>query len=267
MKPGILNTSAGAVPYLHGGDGRSVVILHRDTGWHGWTEFHEALAKDFRVIALSIPGFNGAALPKSVRDVFHLSALVGQAIDALGLDRPASLVGLGFGGWVAASIAAMSPGRVSRLALVSPMGIKPAKGEVLDQFLIAAEKYVRMCFGDADLFEKFYPEPDMDLQEQWDRNREAVTRVAWKPIGHDPQLPALLSGIQVPAIVAWGDADQIVPPSCGEQWATLLPACKSGSLPGGHFLELQQPAALAAMLADFLSPAGVPEATFGEARE
>lgn len=259
MERGVLNTMAGAIPYLQGGAGAPVVILHRDMGWHGWTEFHEALARDFRVIALSIPGFNGADLPKSVRDVFHLSALVGQAIDALGLEYPARLVGLGFGGWVAASIAAMSPGRVARLALVSPMGIKPAQGEVLDQFLITAERYARASFGDDGLFAAFYPEVDMDIQERWDRNREAVTRVAWKPIGHDPQLPALLNGLPISTLVVWGQADRIVPPSCAGQWAALLPACTSASLSGGHYLELQEPAALAAILAGFLSPETVPE--------
>jgi pimeloyl-ACP methyl ester carboxylesterase len=260
MERGILNTSAGAIPYLHGGGGEPVIILHRDTGWHGSTEFHEMLARDFKVIALSIPGFNGADLPKAVRDVFHLSALVGQAIDALSWRAPVSLVGLGFGGWVAASIAAMSPGRAARLALVSPMGIKPARGEILDQFLITPEKYVRMSFGDTGLFESFYPERDIDVQERWDRNREATTRVAWKPIGHDPQLPPLLSGIRVPALVVWGDADLTVPPSCAEQWAALLPDCRTASLPGGHYLELQQPAALTAMLAGFLSSTATPEA-------
>jgi pimeloyl-ACP methyl ester carboxylesterase len=202
-----------------------------------------------------------------VRDVFHLSALVGHAIDALRLEGPAALVGLGFGGWVAASVAAMSPHRIRKLALVSPMGIKPAEGEVLDQFLITPERYSRMSFGDAELFQVFYPEIDIDIQEAWDRNREAVTRVAWKPIGHDPQLPAMLSGLQVPALVVWGEADLIVPPSCAGQWAELLPDCRSATLPGGHYLELQEPDALAAKLADFLSAAATPEAALTTGHE
>jgi pimeloyl-ACP methyl ester carboxylesterase len=247
----VLNTPAGAVPYIIGGSGENVIVLHRDTGWQGWTEFHAALGEKFRVIALSIPGFNGADMPSALRDVFHLSALVGRSIDAL-CPEAVRLVGLGFGGWVAASIAAMSPGRVTRLALVSPMGIKPAEGEVIDQFLMPAEKYVRVGIGDDQVFQKAFPDPDLDVQEAWDRNREATTRVAWKPIGHDPQLPALLAGLEVPTFVIWGDADRVVPPSCASQWTALLRNSRSATLTGGHYPELQQPDDLAAMLNDFL---------------
>ena len=49
-----------------------------------------------------------------------------------------SLVGLGFGGWIAAEMATMSPRAFRRLVLVGAMGIKPAAGEILDQALTEA---------------------------------------------------------------------------------------------------------------------------------
>ena len=67
----------------------------------------------------------------------------------LGVER-ASLVGLGFGGWIAAEMAAMAPRDFHRLVLVGAMGVKPPEGDIFDQAIVSYIDYARAGFHDQD---------------------------------------------------------------------------------------------------------------------
>ena len=85
---------------------------------------------------------------RSVRDI----AVQMQAVSAeLSLDKPA-LLGLGFGGWVAAEMATMAPKGLSHLVVVGPFGIKPKEGYVLDQAIISYIDYPQAFFHDQNAF-------------------------------------------------------------------------------------------------------------------
>jgi pimeloyl-ACP methyl ester carboxylesterase len=248
----------GQVEVQRGGDGSPVVVLHRDLGPLRWGALHEALAADHDVWAPSLPGFGGSDLPTWARSVAHLAALTGVLIDSA-IGQPVDVVGLGFGGWVAATLAATSPGRVRRLALVSPMGIRPDVGEVVDQFLYGAADYARLGFADDEAFARAVGSPDDDeVAARLDRSREAVTRVAWKPIGHDRALPGLLSaGDGRPALVVWGGADAVVPAATVRRWAEVLVTSTVVEIPGaGHHVEVERPAEVAAAVRGLLAGAG-----------
>jgi pimeloyl-ACP methyl ester carboxylesterase len=245
----------GDVELRRGGSGRPLVVLHRDTGGNGWTEFHRALAADHQVIAPSLPGFDGSTLPSWLRDPIHLAIMTGQILDKLDIALPCAMVGLGFGGWIAALLATMGHDRISDLALVSPMGLKPAAGEVVDQFLFPAPAYVKMGFADAAVYERMFTgnagSPSETTLAGWDRARETMTRIAWKPIGYDPQLPLLLAGVSARSLILWGSEDRIVPPRCASQWADAL-GSRCVVLPGGHQLELEATEAVASRVIAFL---------------
>jgi pimeloyl-ACP methyl ester carboxylesterase len=166
-----------------------------------------------------------------------------------------SLVALGFGGWVAAEIASMSPRAFRRLVLVGAMGIKPMRGEILDQALVSYIDYARAGFDDPAAFARLYgTEPPTSVLEQWDLNREMTFRIAWKPYMYSQTLPHLLGGVRVPALVVWGAGDRIVPRECGEQYVRALPEARLAIVEGaGHFVEMEQPDALAKLLIDFMT--------------
>jgi len=132
-----LETPTGRVQVLQGGRGDPLVVLHRDTGPTGWGEFEARLAEHFSVSAPSLPGFGESERPDWMRTTQEMAVVTGHILDQL-VGGPCALVGLGFGGWVAAELAALSPARLASLVLVSPMGLKPSEGEILDQFLGAA---------------------------------------------------------------------------------------------------------------------------------
>ena len=245
--------SWGRVDARCAGVGPPVVVLHRDLGPVGTDALVASLAGRRRVHTITLPGFGASDLPAWARTIAHLASLTGHVLDAAGLDG-APLVGLGFGGWVAATIAATAPARVGALALVSPMGLKPVEGEIVDQFLFSARGYAASAVGGAErLGEVLVGEAAADPDAFLDRSREAVTRVAWKPIGHDPALGGLLAEVRIPSLVVWGTDDRIVPPATARQWAACLRVDRVVMVDGGaHHVEVSHPDAVGAAVASFL---------------
>jgi pimeloyl-ACP methyl ester carboxylesterase len=188
-----------------------------------------------------------------VRDLAALHQLV---LHALGLDQP-RVLGLGFGGWLAAELATLCPGRFRRMALVAPVGVKPATGEIYDQFLVQAPAYVRRGFHDPAKFEAtFGNEPDLDRREQWEINREMAARVAWAPYMFRNSLPRLLPYVSTPTLVVWGEDDRVIPAATAQQWQELLPNAQLRLIGEcGHFPDVEQPEALAQAVASFMAMA------------
>jgi pimeloyl-ACP methyl ester carboxylesterase len=79
-------------------------------------------------------------------------------------------------------------------------------------------------------------------------------RVAWKPYMYNDSLPWLLRGVQSKALIVRGDADRIVPASAVALYAERLPNARIESVAGaGHLIEMEQPAALARLIASFIA--------------
>src|SRR3989442_8829313 len=104
------------------GAGPPVLVLHHDIGAPHPRAFHDALAGDFTLLAPSHPGYDGSDRPEWMRSVRDLAVVYQRLLGELGV-ASVSLVGLGFGGWIAAEMATMPPRAVRRLGLVGGMGI------------------------------------------------------------------------------------------------------------------------------------------------
>jgi pimeloyl-ACP methyl ester carboxylesterase len=60
------------------------------------------------------------------------------------------------------------------------------------------------------------------------------------------ELPHLLAAVDVPTAVVWGEHDQLFPVDSGRQFTERLPNAQLHVVPdAGHWVELEQPAALA----------------------
>jgi pimeloyl-ACP methyl ester carboxylesterase len=164
-------------------------------------------------------------------------------------------VGLGFGGWVAAEMATMSPQALGKLVLVGAMGLKPREGDILDQALLSYLDYVKAGFADQKTLDAVYgAEIPTDMLEIWDLNREMTFRIAWKPFLYNPSLPQLLGGVRTPTLVVWGGHDRIVPLECGERYAKELRDARLAKIDGaGHFAEMEKPMELARAIAQFVT--------------
>jgi pimeloyl-ACP methyl ester carboxylesterase len=238
------------------GRGAPLLVLHHDIGTLEQLPLYDALAQRFTLLLPSHPGYDGSERPawmRSVRDV----AVTYQALLAVRGLADVSLLGLGFGGWIAAEMATMSPRAFRRLVLVGPMGLKPGAGEILDQALVSYIDYARAGFEDQAVFDRlFSPDPPTARLEQWDLNREMTFRIAWKPYMYNPTLAPLLGGVQTETLIVWGRGDRIVPAGCGEQYARALPKSRLEVVDGtGHFVDMERPDALAKLIVQFAAQA------------
>jgi pimeloyl-ACP methyl ester carboxylesterase len=103
----------------YAGSGAPVVLLHglldSSEGWHS-----VASRSERHCFAVDLPGFGGSTCPPYDR-IGRYARDVGQALDALGLDRYV-LVGHSFGGAVATALVEQRPHEVAGLLLIAPVG-------------------------------------------------------------------------------------------------------------------------------------------------
>jgi pimeloyl-ACP methyl ester carboxylesterase len=245
---------AGATLHVaRAGAGAPVLVLHHDIGTPERLPFYDALAHRFTVLVPSHPGYDKSERPgwmRSVRDV----AMVHQWLLAERNLADVSVVGLGFGGWIAAEMATMAPRQFRRLVLVGAMGIKPERGDIADQALVSYIDYVRLGFADESAFDRLFgAAPSTSVLERWDLNREMTFRIAWKPYMYNPSLSHLLGGVATPTLVVWGREDRIVPIECGERFAKALPRARLEVIErAGHFVDMERPDELARLVTGFL---------------
>src|SRR6266480_306909 len=90
------------------GSGRPVLVLHHDIGTPERLDFYDALARRFDVIIPHHPGYGRSERPQWLRNVRDVAVIYQWLLSDLGVER-ASLIGLGFGGWIAAEMATMAP--------------------------------------------------------------------------------------------------------------------------------------------------------------
>jgi pimeloyl-ACP methyl ester carboxylesterase len=239
------------------GSGRPVLVLHHDIGRPEPSPFDDALAHACHVLAPSHPGYDGSARPDWMRSVRDVAVVYQWLLAERDLARDLTLVGLGFGGWIAAEMATMAPRAFGRLVLVGAMGLKPERGEIADQALLSYIDYVRRGFADQRAFDRLFgAEPPTSRLEQWDLNREMTFRIAWKPYMYNPTLPHLLGGAAIPALIVWGRDDRIVPLECAERYQKTLPHARLEIVDGaGHFVDMEQPDELASLVTRFVGEA------------
>jgi pimeloyl-ACP methyl ester carboxylesterase len=236
------------------GRGKPVLVLHHETGTLDRLPFYDALAEKFDVLVPHHPGYSRSPRPDWMRSVRDIAVVYRGLLSELKVED-AALVGLGFGGWIAAEMASMAPADLSRLVLVGAMGIKPSQGDILDLAIQGYIDYTRAGFHDQKAFDKVYgAEPSSDQLEMWDICREMSFRIAWKPYLYSQTLPHLLRSVRSPALVVWGDDDKVVPMSAGKRYVEALPNARLEIVKGsGHCVDMEQPAALARLVTDFVN--------------
>src|SRR5215831_7975766 len=234
------------------GSGRPVLVLHHDIGSPERLDFYDALARRFDVMVRHHPGYGRSERPLWLRSVRDVAVIHQWLLAHLGVER-ASLIGLGFGGWIAAEMATMAPREFHRLVLVGAMGLKPPEGDIFDQAIVSYLDYAHAGFHDQDAFARIYGDVSTDQLVEWDLCREMSFRIAWKPYMYNQSLPHLLGGVRAPALVVWGDDDKVVPTSAGERYAAVLPQARLEVVRAcGHCVEMEQPDQLLRLVRTFI---------------
>jgi len=236
------------------GAGPSLLLLHGFQTIPPRAPFLDLLARHATVIAPSHPGFGHSPLPAGLETIYDLVRLYLGVLERQ--PAPVTLLGLSFGGWLAAEIAVTCSHRLDRLVLVDPVGIKVSDREtpdILDVFNTSPAEVQKRSWHDPSRWA-----PDFDAMSDEElvvraRNWDALCLYAWHPYMHNPQLRRWLPRIRVPTLVLWGASDRIVSTDYGRAYSGLMPRSRFEIIAeAGHHPEIEQPAALVERVAAFL---------------
>jgi len=263
-----VRTDAGEIALLQAGAGDDVLLLHGlGATKASFLPTVAALAGDYRVTAIDLPGFGDSAMPLGAPydpQFFARSAVA--VLDALGIDR-AHVIGNSMGGRVALELGFEHPDRAGRLALLAP-----SLAWLRERRWAPLLKAVRPELG------LLQPAPRM-LVDRLTRSLVPGGRDGWSAVGVDEFLRGYLTPrgraafyaaarniylenpetfwtrlreLQGEALFVWGRQDRIVPIGFARHVREALPAAEHLELACGHVPQLEAPRETHAALRRFL---------------
>jgi pimeloyl-ACP methyl ester carboxylesterase len=233
------------------GAGRPAIMLHgllvgSMATWYFTAA--QALAQSHRVRLYDLRGHGKSARATSGYDVATMAADLASIASSFS-SEPIDLVGHSYGAVVALHFALKHPARVRKLVIVEAP-LPPSRLEELDGFATRSP----------DAMAAALPAP---LQEALARKGRQATRfvdglrflVAESTLLDDLRgardIPDdALAALSCPLLCIYGESS-----SCravGERLARVVPAARLVTLPGGHFLPVESPRAVADSITEFL---------------
>lgn len=251
---GTLETREGAVHLLRGGTGEPVLYLHGIGAAPGyWNAVHEGLSRRFDLIAADHPGFGYSDV---MDDLDHVDDLVYHyldLLDRLGLRQNVHLVGVSFGGWLAAELAVHSPDRFASLVLAAPVGLRIPGHLATDIFLMTPKQRAQALFHDPAKVPAADP-ADAVAAFQTYKDLTGLARFGWVPFLSDPKLERRLCRVTARTLVLAAEHDAVVPPAITDRYAAAIDGAELRVLPGtGHALDAEAPEAFASAVIEFIS--------------
>ena len=233
------------------GAGAPVLLLHGGAGPGSFAGFADQLAArfPFRVLTPVNPGFDGTPRPEGLDSVRKLAEVYGRLLAELDLTG-VTVVGNSIGGWVAAELALAAPDRVARLVIIDSAGLDSADHPMADFYSLTLDQVTELSWANPEGHR-------IDLSALTDAQRAiaAATARRWQAYGGpsmaDPTLAARLSGVTAGTLVVWGEADRMMTPGYGKEYAAAIPGASFRLLPGaGHLPQLETPEAVLALFAE-----------------
>jgi pimeloyl-ACP methyl ester carboxylesterase len=242
-----------------------LLLLHGfGASLHTWEPLAAALQDRFRVIRFDLPGF-GLTGPDPTGDYSDERgiAIVAALLDRLQIAR-STPIGNSLGGRLAWRFAAVHPGRVVRLVLISPDGFATAGFEYgkapnvplamqLMRYSLPTP-LVKMSLAPA------YADPAFLTDALVTRYRDlmlvpgvrAAILARMEQVMLVPPEP-LLRTIRAPTLLLWGEKDALIPYANAQDYLAALPNAKLVAFPHlGHLPHEESPAETAAALRSFL---------------
>jgi len=257
------------------GTGPPLVLVHGmvNSSRH-WKAVAERLAEEYTVIAPDLLGHGDSAKPEGDYSLGAHAAGIRDLLAALGVDR-ATMVGHSLGGGVAMQFFYQFPERCQRLILISSGGLgrevslplrlaalpgaEPALALVASRWLVAglerAGEILRTRSAGASGLLRIVARALGSLGEP--AARRAFLHTLRSVIGMRGQRVSARDRLYLlaamPTLIVWGERDRTIPLAHGSRAHAEAPGSRFATIPGsGHFPNLDQPAALAGILREFL---------------
>lgn len=197
---------------------------------------HRALAGQYRLIALELPGFGASHANASPRAV---AGFMAGALKALAVDRCA-LMGHGIGADIALWMAIDQPAIATTLILVSPTAIRPPASGIGGSLPrnIPAINPAHIWFGDPVAPGVQAGGGDGNLHDYAPRN---------------PELEMAMGSISVPALALFGTRSAVVSTDAARHYNILMPKCFTTMVyDAGQDMDFDRPDAVTSVVKNFL---------------
>jgi len=244
--------------------GETVLLLHgKNFSGAYWADTIRALTEaGHRVVVPDQIGFGKSSKPAHFQYSFHtLATHTLSLLDTLGIDRVV-VVGHSMGGMLAVRLALMAPERVTRLALVNPIGLEDWKREQVPytpiDALYAAElkqtpetirAYMQQSYFDGTWKPEY--EPLVEILGGWtqgpDRERIAWTAALTSDMVFTQPVLYEFGALRVPTLLIIGQRDRTAigrsaaPPEVRERLGQypVLGRRAAAAIPGARLVELE----------------------------
>ena len=214
LEPRSVELSSGAhVEFLELGSGTPIVYFHGGGGVFRNAAFMPALAKQYRVIAPSRPGYDGSTGASSgARDeAVVMAEFIRQVVDG-----PVHLIAESAGGAAGCWLAVLEPSLVQSLVLAAPAAFAGASHAPPPS---SPEAMELRLFGAAPA----WSEPPTDA-DRASRQRNATGNAArLRSPDRNTDLLERLSEISAPTLVLWGTADEVISSDGGQVYVQRIP--------------------------------------------
>lgn len=229
------------IHYFAGGAGEPLVLVHGLGGRAlDFAPMMPALARDHRVFALDLLGYDGSDRPDVDYSVSLETGVLRQFLDSQGLTS-IDLAGWSMGGWITMQFAAQSPERIRRLVLLDSAGMKFTPSFQLA--LLAPH-----TMNDMQELEKLLtPRPGrvpafilgdflrQKLKEDWMIERTVANMITGREV-----MDGKLASVTMPVLIVWGKQDVLTPLSAAEALHREMPQSELVVLDGcGHLAPIE----------------------------
>jgi len=264
-----IRTFAGDIAYLRTGQGPPLVLLHGiPSSSYLWRDVIEPLSATFEVLAPDLLGFGDSDKRMDVDlSIAAQARYVVAFMETIGVHQ-AAVAGHDIGGGVAQLMAVDEPQRVARLILIDSIvdnnwpipDIARLKEPAWDQIMVNIDLRRGLRKG----LEAGVVTPGRvtdEMVDEWTRpfqdlgGRRAYLRAARALNNRDLTSRAKhIDEIETPTLILWGANDAFLEPGWAE---TLHHRLRESTVqiidPGGHFLPLDRPDAVAEAITRFLT--------------
>lgn len=206
--------SGARIEYRELGTGTPVVYFHGAGGVFRNAAFMPALARQYRVIAPSRPGYDGSTgTCSNARDE---AEVMGEFIRKV-VGGAVHLIAESAGGAAGCWLAVLEPSLVQSLVLVAPAAFAgashaappPPSPEAMELRLFGANPA--------------WSDPPTDADRASRRHNSAANAAKLRSPDANADLLARLSEITAPSLVLWGTADEVIPSESGQLYVQRIP--------------------------------------------
>ncbi len=238
--------------YRASGSGKLIILIH---GWGdslaGMAALAAELSKDYRVLAMDLPGFGDTEAPRETWGLDDYASFVAALSNKLKLGKAHAIIGHSNGGAIAIRGLRSGQLRSDKLVLLASAGIRSE--------LKNRKKIMRLLAKTAKVATLPLPK---QLQGK-------LKRQAYAAIGSDlfvaehlqdtfkrvvtDDVQADARQLKLPTLLVYGTNDTFTPPSYGEIFKNCIPSSKLLMVPeAGHFVHIDQPDVVIRTVRQFL---------------